>query len=53
MWDNTIEKRTFPVYLKMDVTAPEENREKLMEMIHGNWVASVFILPSSWVLPIT
>jgi len=23
----------------MDVTAPEENREKLMEMIHGNWVS--------------
>ncbi|HWP93263.1 MAG TPA: methyltransferase [Thermodesulfobacteriota bacterium] len=39
MWDNTIEKRTFPVCLKMNVTAAEENRDKLMEMIHGNWLA--------------
>jgi SAM-dependent methyltransferase len=39
MWDNTIEKRTFPVYLKMNITAAEENRGKLMEMIHGNWLA--------------
>jgi SAM-dependent methyltransferase len=39
MWDNTIEKTTFPVYLKMNVAAAEDIREKLMEMIHGYWVS--------------